>query len=126
MSHAVRIHNLETLAGAMSLARQVKMMGLAQLAQPLALDAPRALLAAPSAHGPRPPLPAPPAGAASPRLEGQSLKAPITGGTGGTATPRCCFNCNELYSRGHNCVCRRIFFVEGVEIADAERRSGRQ
>lgn len=31
-----------------------------------------------------------------------------------------CFNCNEPYSRGHNCVCQRIFFVEGVEIAGAD------
>jgi hypothetical protein len=29
-----------------------------------------------------------------------------------------CFNCNEKYSRGHNRFCRRLFFVEGVEIDD--------
>jgi hypothetical protein len=31
-----------------------------------------------------------------------------------------CFNCNEKYSRGHNRFCRRIFFVDGVEIEDAD------
>jgi len=31
-----------------------------------------------------------------------------------------CFNCNEKYTRGHNRVCRRIFFVDGVEIDAAE------
>jgi hypothetical protein len=30
-----------------------------------------------------------------------------------------CFNCNEKYTRGHNRFCRRIFFLEGVEIDDA-------
>jgi hypothetical protein len=27
-----------------------------------------------------------------------------------------CFNCNEKYTRGHNRFCRRLFFLEGVEI----------
>jgi hypothetical protein len=49
MTHVVRIHNPETLVGAMSLAQQVEMMGLAQSAQPPVRGAPRALLAAPSA-----------------------------------------------------------------------------
>jgi hypothetical protein len=31
---------------------------------------------------------------------------------------RLCFNCNEKYSRGHNRFCRRIFFVNGVEVSD--------
>jgi hypothetical protein len=30
-----------------------------------------------------------------------------------------CFNCNEKYSRGHNRFCRRLFFLDGVEIDDA-------
>jgi hypothetical protein len=29
-----------------------------------------------------------------------------------------CFNCDEKYSRGHNRFCRRIFFIDGVEIDD--------
>jgi len=31
-----------------------------------------------------------------------------------------CFNCNEPYSRGHNRVCRRIFYLNGVEFAAAD------
>jgi hypothetical protein len=31
-----------------------------------------------------------------------------------------CYNCNEPYSRGHNRVCRRIFFIDGFELAEAE------
>jgi hypothetical protein len=31
-----------------------------------------------------------------------------------------CFNCNDKYSRGHNGFCKRIFFVEGVEIMDED------
>jgi hypothetical protein len=31
-----------------------------------------------------------------------------------------CFNCNEKYSRGHNRFCRHIFFMDGVEIEDAD------
>jgi hypothetical protein len=28
--------------------------------------------------------------------------------------------CNEPYSCGHNMVCRRIFFIDGFELAEAE------
>jgi hypothetical protein len=31
-----------------------------------------------------------------------------------------CLNCNERYTRGHNCICKRIFFINGVDIATAE------
>jgi uncharacterized phosphosugar-binding protein len=27
-----------------------------------------------------------------------------------------CFNCNEKFTRGRNMFCRRLFFVDGVEI----------
>ena len=30
-----------------------------------------------------------------------------------------CFNCNEPYTRGHNRFCKRLFFVDGVEVDDA-------
>jgi hypothetical protein len=35
-----------------------------------------------------------------------------------------CFNCNEKYSCGHNSFCRRIFFLDGVEIEEAEAETG--
>jgi hypothetical protein len=31
-----------------------------------------------------------------------------------------CYNCDERYTRGHNRVCRRIFFIDGIELADAD------
>jgi hypothetical protein len=31
-----------------------------------------------------------------------------------------CYNCDERYTRGHNRVCRRIFFIAGVELSDAD------
>jgi hypothetical protein len=27
-----------------------------------------------------------------------------------------CFNCNKRYSRGHNRVCKRIFYIHGIEL----------
>jgi hypothetical protein len=27
-----------------------------------------------------------------------------------------CYNCNEAYSRGHNRICRRIYYIDGVQI----------
>jgi hypothetical protein len=45
--------------------------------------------------------------------------------TGGVASSWFCFNCDEKYSHGHNRFCRRIFFVDGVEIDDAEDAAAR-
>jgi hypothetical protein len=56
LSHAVRIHNPETLAAAMSLARQVELMELDRQGPPPTRAPSRGLLAAPAA---RPALPAP-------------------------------------------------------------------
>jgi hypothetical protein len=35
-----------------------------------------------------------------------------------------CFNCNEKYTRVHIRFCRRIFFLEGVEIEDVANAAG--
>jgi len=134
LSHAVRIHNPETLNAAMSLARQIELMELDRLQFPPPKAAPRAPLPAP---GPRPALPAPPPLLALPPPPSaqpgpqQVLPVPQARGAAGapTQTKRLsieeqaerrrlglCYNCNEPYSRGHNRVCRRIFYVGGVEI----------
>jgi hypothetical protein len=121
LSHAVRIHNPTTLVAAMSLARQVELMELDRRVQPLPPTAPRGLLPAPT---PRPALPAP--------LQPPALPAPPTAtqqGRGEGSQRRLSpdemaerrhlglyFNCNEKYTRGHNRFCRRIFFLDGVEI----------
>jgi hypothetical protein len=35
-----------------------------------------------------------------------------------------CFNCDEKYFRGHNRTCRRIFFVDGIELGEANELVG--
>jgi len=119
LSHAVQILNPGTLNAAMSLARQVEQMELAKTPAPIKPGA-RGLLPPPPPRAAAPALPAPPAPLA--------LPAPPVGGRGDghrrlsqeeMAERRrqgLCFNCNEKYSRGHNRFCRRIFFVDGVEI----------
>ena len=78
--------------------------------QPLALPAPPA----------RPTLLAPPIGVAPVRLDGQLIKRLSTEEQAERWCLGLCYNCNEKYSRGHNRVCRRIFFVDGVIITDEE------
>ena len=123
ISNAVRIHNPGTLAAAMSLACQVEMMEAERLPPHPPRAPPRGI---PPAPAPRPALPAPP-----PILQ---LPAPSVAsqpgrgeGTQRRLSPEemaerrrqnLCFNCNERYSRGHNRFCKRIFFVDGVEIDD--------
>jgi hypothetical protein len=140
LSHAVRIHNPATLAAAMSLARQVELVELDRLQQAPAKPAPRALL---SASAPRLALPAVPAPLALPVPALQALPAPppalpapqIRGGANQAKrlSPEeqakrrrlgLCYNCNEPYSRGHNRVCRRIFYMDGVELGAAAPADG--
>jgi hypothetical protein len=123
LSHAVRIHHPETLAAAMSLARQVELMERDRPAPPPPRAPPRGLLPAPAprlapaAPAPQLALPAPPAAApqgrdaANPRrLTPEEMAERRRQGL--------CFNCNEKFTRGHNRFCRRLFFVDGVEIDD--------
>jgi hypothetical protein len=35
-----------------------------------------------------------------------------------------CYNCKEKYTRGHNRICRHIFFIDGVELSDADNVTG--
>lgn len=135
LSHAVRIHNPETLAAAMSLGRQVELMEIDRLQQAPVKPAPRALLPAPA---PRPALPAGPVPLALPAPALPALPAPppalpapqIRGGANQAKrlSPEeqaerrrlgLCYNYNEPYSRGHNRVCRRIFYIDGIELAPA-------
>jgi hypothetical protein len=122
----VRILNPGTLNAAMSLARQVEQMELAKMPVPAKLGAcgllpPPPPRAAPQAL-PAPPaplaLPAPPVGVPLVRGEGQRRLSQEE--MAERRRQGLCFNCNERYSRGHNRFCRRIFFVDGVEIDDGE------
>ena len=124
LSNAVRIHNPETLAATMSLARQVELMEANRPAPALARAPPHGRLPAPA---PRPALPAPPAQLALPAPPAAAQQGRGEGNqrrlTPDEMAERrrlgVCFNCNEKYTHGHNRFCRRIFFVEGVEIEDA-------
>jgi hypothetical protein len=111
------IHN--PFAAAMSLALQLELRE--QYALAPAKGVPRGLLPAPA---PRLALPAPPIAKAD---------APVAAVDGWLPVKRLslpeqeerrrqglCFNCNECYTRGHNRVCKRIFFINGVDIATAE------
>jgi hypothetical protein len=100
LSHAVRVHNPETLNMAMSLARQVELVELARLHQTPSRHATRALLSALTAPAPALPAQAPVLLAPPPCGAGQQAKrlSPEE-----QAERRClglCYNCNELYSRG--------------------------
>jgi len=96
LSHAVRIHNPQSLAVAMSLARQVELMELDRPAPAPARAAPRSLLPAPA---PRPALPAPADKTAQP--PGHAEGAPMKRLTVAEQDERChlglCFNYDEKY-----------------------------
>jgi hypothetical protein len=132
LSHQVRVHAPASLEAAMSLARQLELVELDRLNQAAPRAAARAFPPAPAPRQAAPVLPvlAQPA-LAAPKAP-MVLPAPPTR-EGGQATKRLsmeeqakrrrlglCYNCNEPYSRGHNRVCRRIFFIDGFELAEAE------
>jgi hypothetical protein len=123
LSHAVRIHNPETLAAAMSLARQVELMESERPVQhpprapprgPPSTPVPRAALPAPP---PLLALPAPPVASLQGRSEGNQRRL-TPDEMAERRRQNLCFNCNERYTRGHNWFCKRIFFLDGVEIDD--------
>ena len=116
LSLDVRVHNPQSLAAAMSLARQLELRE--QYAPAPAKAAPRGLLPAPP---PRLALPAPPADkAATPTVtvDGQPVKRLSRPEQEERRRQGLCFNCNEKFTRGHNRVCRRLFYIDGFEIAD--------
>jgi len=121
-SHAVRLHNPDSLAAAMSIARQIELMEAERPTPPAPRAPARGILPAPAPRAALPPppqplaLPAPPAAAQPGRGDGNRRLSPEE-----MAERRrlgLCFNCNDKYTRGHNRFCRRIFFLEGVEIDD--------
>jgi hypothetical protein len=137
LSHQVRVQGPLSLAAAMSLARTFELVELDRLNQAAPRAAPRAFVppaaprqAAPAVAvlpvpaqqalpAPRPQLalPAPPA-----REGGPTSKRLSTEEQAERRRLRLCYNCNEPYSRGHNRVCRRIFYVDGVELTEEEEQ----
>jgi hypothetical protein len=110
----VRIQNPQSLAAAMSLARQFELRE--QYTAPAARAPPRPLLPAPAA---RLALPAPPsAKAATPvtiTVEGRPIKRLTQVEQEECCRLGLCYNCDDKFTRGHNRVCKRLFLLEGFE-----------
>lgn len=118
LSHAIRVHNPQSLAAAMSLARQLELIEQSTPAPPPARPAPRALLPAPPR---RLALPAPERAAASAApVAGNPVKRLSQAEQAERRRLGLCYNCDERYTRGHNRVCRRVFYIDGVELDDAD------
>jgi len=127
LSHAVQVHNPDSLAVAMSLARQVELMELDRLTQPATPCAPqRGVLPTPTIRPAQAvvPVPAPHPALLAPPQQLALPAPPSMGQQGHGDANQCrlspdemverrrqglCFNCNENYSRGHNRFCHRIF-----------------
>jgi hypothetical protein len=126
LRHQVRVDNLESLAAAMSLARQLELVRLDRLNQASTKAAPRALLPTSALHPAATTLPTQPA----PSAKLLALPAPQAQGVGPhvkrlsteeQAERRrlgLCYNCDQPYTRGHNWVCRQIFYIDDIEIAE--------
>jgi hypothetical protein len=101
----------------MSLARQFELWE--QYTAPTVRAPPRLLLPAPAA---RLALPAPPgAKAATPAtitVEGRQIKHLTQAEQEERRRLRLCYNCDDKFTRGHNCVCKRLFLLEGFEEED--------
>ena len=114
------MQNPQTLAAAMSLARQFELME--QYTAAPAKGPARGVLGAP---GSRLALPTPTAAtdkAQVPANQGDGRPAKRLSKEEQEERRRLglCYNCNEKYTRGHNRVCRRIFHIGGVEISDTD------
>ena len=116
LSLDVQVHNPQSLAAAMSLARQLELRE--QYTSPPPKGATRGLLPTPA---PRLALPAPPAEkAATPAVMADGRKRLSMQEQEERRRQGLCFNCNERYTRGHNRVCTRIFYINGVELDTAD------
>ena len=114
----MQVHNPQSLAAAMSLARQLELRE--QFTAPsttVSRAGARPLLPAPRLLLPAPATTSPPAA-----IEG---RPPIKRLTSAKQEERrrlgLCYNCDEKFSRGHNRVCKRLVFLDGtVEDDDTE------
>ncbi|KAI4330765.1 hypothetical protein MLD38_029019 [Melastoma candidum] len=113
LSFDVEVHNPQSLAGAMSLARKLELRE--QYATPPPRPAVRALLPPPA---PRLALPAPPAtnptASAAVTLESRPVKRLTQAEQEERRRLGLCYNCDEKFGRGHNRVCKRLFLLEGM------------
>ena len=116
-SFDVEVHNPQSLAAAMSLARKLVLRD--QYATPPPRATSRALLAAPA---PRLALLAPPAVTTAPvtiTVEGQPVKHLTQAKQEERRRLGLCYNYDEKFGRGHNRVCKRLFLLDGTVEDDA-------
>lgn len=117
LSLDVEVHNPQSLSVAMSLARKLELRE--QFAAPAAPPraAGRGLLPAPCVL---PALPAPAAAAPANTItvEGRPVKKLSQVEMEEQRRLGLCYNCNDKFSRGHNKVCARLFFLDGVDAAE--------
>ncbi|XP_066359602.1 uncharacterized protein [Miscanthus floridulus] len=127
LSLDVELHNPQSLAVAMSLARKLELRDqcAAAAAPPLRLgcDPQRGILPAPP---PRLALPAPntaPVPTPQPvTVEGRQVKRLSQAEMEERRRLGLCFNCNEKFGRGHNRICQRIFLLD-LAVAEDDTES---
>jgi hypothetical protein len=116
LSIDARIQNPQSLAAAMSLARQFELCE--QYTAPASRAPGRPLLQAPPA---RLTLAAPPAAKpvapATITVEGRAIKR-LSQTEQEHRRLGLCYNCDEKFTRGHNRICKRLFLLEGIEEDD--------
>lgn len=117
LSMDVEIHNPQTLAVAMSLARKIELRDqcAAQLAAP---QNQRGLLPTPRLALPAPPTTSMPRAPPSAVVEGRPVKRLSQSEMEERRRLGLCFNCNDKFERGHNRVCKRIFLLDLAEDDD--------
>jgi hypothetical protein len=135
LSFDVRVLNPQSLAAAMSLARQLELREQYTAAPPRPAD--RGLLPVP-VPAPRLALPAPPAPKADTStvtMEGRPVKRLTQAEQEERRRLGLCYNCDEKFGRGHNRVCKRLFLLNcaveedidevtaGAELAQTEESS---
>jgi hypothetical protein len=130
LSLDVQVHNPQSLAAAMSLARQLELREQYTLTTASAATAPkgagRGLLSAPPQ---RLALPAPPGPGTKPAaptatVEGRPVKRLTQAEQEERRRLGLCFNCDEKYSRGHNKFCKRLFLLDSILDDDADEAAG--
>jgi hypothetical protein len=118
LSLDVEVHNPQTLAGAMSLARKLELWEQYTVPAPRAatrglLPAPPQRLALPAAPGANPP------GPNTITVEGWPIKRLSMAKQEEHRRLGLCYNCDEKFVRGHNRVCKCLFLLDGA-VEDAK------
>ncbi|XP_066341688.1 uncharacterized protein [Miscanthus floridulus] len=123
LSFDVEVHNLQSLAGAMSLACKLELRE--QYTAPPPHVAPQALLPAPA---PRLALPAPlvntSTAPATVTVEGRPVKHLTQAEQEERRLLGLCYNCDQKFGWWHNRVCKRLFLMEGVVEDDEDIEEG--